>query len=191
VRARRALVVVVALAALAVPAEGLTGSALGAGGSPVDPTLGLARLQGQFLLSGRVTTAVRVRGERAGQRVTRSWGFASPCPVGPCPTLLLVRQRAAGGDSLVLQQRGPGYYTGSGSFYVPLRCGGRTYPAGELVPFSIAVRVMRAAPDAFGTLVATAISARYTNRYRRNLTPCVAVTGHDAALYQGKLVAGG
>ncbi|MBV8952524.1 MAG: hypothetical protein JO179_00210 [Solirubrobacterales bacterium] len=182
--------VVAALGALAMPAGGLTGSALGAGGSPVDPTLGLARLQGQFLLSGRVT-AVRVRGERTGQRVTRSWGFASPCPVGPCPTLLLVRQRVIGGDSLALQQRGPGYYTGSGSFYVPLRCGGRTYPAGELVPFSIAVRVTKATRDASGVLVASAISARYTNRYRRNLTPCVAVTGHDAALYQGQLVTGG
>jgi hypothetical protein len=144
-----------------------------------------ALLQGTFLMSGKVTVAHNVRGERVGDVVTRNWTFTPQCPTAPCPTVQLVRQRATGSDMLTLRQTPSGSYAGTGSFYAALRCSGRVYPRGELIPFKITVRVT----ESTGT-VASAISATYVNRARRNLTPCIGVLGHDSARYEGQLVTG-
>jgi hypothetical protein len=169
--------VLLALAATAAPASAQL--------PPPDPAT--ARLVGQFQLTGKITVASGVRGERAGQRVTRTWTFTPGCRAGACGTITLLRARAAGTDQLVLRRRSPGYYVGSGTFYAPMRCGRRVYKKGAAVPFTIAVRVTGAVLA--GSLnVANTIRATYTNRSRRNLTPCFAVLGHDAAAYQGHVV---
>jgi hypothetical protein len=147
----------------------------------------LARLQGPFLLAGRVTVANNVSGERVGQNVLRTWTFTSSCRTGECATVSMVRPRAGGTDSLVLHLRAPGYYVGQGSFSAPLRCGNQTYRNGEAVPFTITVRVT-AAVVVGGVDAATRVGASYANRSRTNRTPCVAVLGHDAATYHGHLV---
>ena len=151
------------------------------------PTPANARLQGQFNLTGLVTVAENVRGERPGQTVTRTWTFTPTCATGVCSTIALVRSRAAGSDRLVLGLRGPGYYVGTGRFFAPLRCGRRTWRRGSVVPFTISVEVTAAAL-AGSEIVATHIRATYTNRSRSNRTPCVAVLGHDAAVYTGLFV---
>ncbi len=154
-----------------------------AAGAAVPSPLATARLQGQFTVSGRVTVAVNIRGERARQTVVRTWTFAPTCPAGACPEVGLKRTRASGFDLLRLFQTRTGGYSGHGTFYVPLNCGGTTYPKGESVPFTITVHVTAVS----ATGVATAIKATYMNRSRRNLTNCVAVPGHDAATYTGTL----
>lgn len=174
-----------AAGALAAGAAALAG--LPAPAAAQSSPLGTARLAGQFAMSGQVTSAVHVRDERRGQSVRRTWTFTPLCAAGACDQISLLRQRAAGSDRLVLVREGPAHYTGRGSFYVPLRCDGRLYRRGELVPFTIDVRVTHA--TAFGPApAADAINATYTNRSRRNLTPCVAIPGHDAAQYRGQLV---
>jgi hypothetical protein len=155
-----------------------------------DPTLGLARLAGQFELAGRVTVAVRIKGERAGQNVLRTWSFLPRCATGACAIVALVRERASGSDTVTLRRRSPGYYTGSGSFYAPLKCGRNTYRKGLLAPFTVTVTVTKALRDPTGQLVATRVKATYTNRSRRNLTQCVALPGHDAASYHGHVIIG-
>jgi hypothetical protein len=151
-------------------------------------TPGGARLQGTFLLAGKVTVADNIRGEHVGEMVLRAWTFTPRCAAGACRTVTLVRRRSSGSDRLLLSLRGPGYYVGSGSFYAPLRCGSRTYSKGEAAPFTITVRVTAAAISA-GAIVATRVRASYMNRSRTNLTPCVAPPGDDAASYHGHLAA--
>jgi hypothetical protein len=173
-------------AALSTALGLVTASTAAAQGSPGVP-LGSARLVGEFALAGRVTVAHDVKGERVGQRIGRTWTFTPLCAAGACTTIQLVRRRASGVDTLTLNRIGSGDYSGTGIFYAPLRCAGRTYARGESVPFTITVRITAAA--LFGSLdVATRISATYTNRSRRNLTRCVHVPGHDAAVYHGHLV---
>jgi hypothetical protein len=152
------------------------------------PASGVARLQGVFLIAGRVTVAQRIRGEHRGQQVTRMWTFFPTCPTGACGTVVLTRTRSRGTDKVVLRRRTRDNYTGAGSFYAPLRCGSRTYSRGERVPFKITVRITAAAV-AGGTVFATQLRASYDNRSRTNLTPCFAVLGHDSATYTGRLVA--
>lgn len=156
-------------------------------GPALKPSPATARLQGTFLLAGRVTVADDVRGEHRGEAVLRRWTFSSPCAAGPCATVQLVRRRARGTDTVRLRRLSAGYYRGSGRFYAPLRCAKRTYSKGESVPFTIAVRVT-AATVANATVLATGVRASYTNRTRTNLTPCFAVLGHDAATYRGHLM---
>lgn len=168
-----------ATVALAVPA---------AAAAPI-PT-SAARLQGSFQLAGRVTTAVNVRGEHRRDVVQRVWSFLSACPAGPCTHVTLVRKRATGSDKVVLTRRAPGSYDGHGSFTTPLRCAGRTYAAGERVPFTITVRITAASSGPSG-IVAARITATYVNRSRVNLTPCVAFLGHDSARYHGYLIPAG
>jgi len=175
-----ALAAVGAVVAVAVPAGP-------AAGQSSNPLLATARLQGTFHLGGRLTVAAHVLGERVGQAITRNWSFSSFCDTGACPTVTLIRQRAGASDTLTLQRRSPGYYVGYGSFYAPLQCGPTTYSAGERVPFTITVRVTGAYVQN-GSAVANNISATYGNGYRINLTPCVGVLGHDAAVYQGRLI---
>lgn len=145
-----------------------------------------ATLQGTFAMTGGVTVAQHVRQEHVGQRVSRSWTFTPACPSGPCTSVTLLRSRATGTDTLLLTESPSGVYSGSGTFYLPLSCAGHRYHHGERVPFTITVR-RRTTAVVNGTVVVTAVSATYQNRYRRNLTPCVAVLGHDAASYSGTL----
>jgi hypothetical protein len=162
-------------------------TAVAADAAPVDPILAVARLSGTFRLAGRITVASRVRGERVGQTFLRTWTFNPRCRSGACGTITLVRQRSGGHDTVTLRRRSPGYYTGSGSFYVPLGCGGTTYHHGELAAFSVTVRIDGARHDATGAAVATHVTATYNNSSRRNLTPCVDFPGRDAARYHGHL----
>jgi hypothetical protein len=141
--------------------------AASAAAQPVPP------LQGTFQMTGTVTVANHVRGEYVGQVVQRTWTFTPLCPTQPCAAVQLVRQRATGTDTLILNQTGPATYTGAGQFSTPLRCVGRIYSPGQVVPFRITVRVTDT-----GALIAT-----YVNPSRINLTPCIGVLGHDAARY--------
>jgi hypothetical protein len=138
-------------------------------------------------MAGRVTVAKGIKGERRGQRAERAWTFTSACASGPCPTVALVRQRTGGIDRLTLSQRSPGHYTGTSMFYAPLRCGGHDYRRGESVPFTITVTIT-AAQIVDGLDIATQVNAPYRNRARKNRTRCVALPGHDAALYIGLLL---
>jgi hypothetical protein len=175
---RRVLVV-----ALAAGATGAIGAPTAAAQSP---PVAAARLQGTFVLAGRITSAVAVAGERRGQTFTRSWTFTPQCPVGPCTSVLLTRPRAGGTDLVLLSEQSSGHYTGSGQFYAPLRCRGRTNPRGELVPFHISV-VITAAMTAGADVVAGRVNATYINWGRQNLTRCVQPPSHDAASYHGHL----
>jgi hypothetical protein len=176
------------LAALLTTVAFGAGFAVPAAAQPVAPA---TRLAGTFQMSGTVTVAVNVRGEHAGETVQRTWTFTPACPAGPCATVQLVRARAAGTDTLTLTAVAPNVYSGKGRFYVPLRCAGRIYRPGEAVPFRIRVRVTATSPAAGGGTMATAITATYVNRRRLNLTPCLALHGHDAARYTGTLRTGG
>jgi hypothetical protein len=145
-----------------------------------------ARLQGTFALTGRITTAVKVPGEHRGQTISRLWTFTPACSASSCATVRLARRRAGGTDRLSLHRRTPGYYTGAGRFYAPLSCAGVIEQRGEVVPFTITVRITATAPSPSG-VVATRIRATYTNRKRTNLTDCVLPPSHDAASYHGSL----
>ncbi len=173
----------VIMAALAVTA---TLGAVPASAVPVPPG---PRLEGTFLMAGRVSAATRIPGEHVGQTVLRTWTFIASCPVGTCISAVLVRTRGSGRDTLTLRRRSTGSYTGSGRFYAPLRCGAKRYPRGELVPFTITVRIIAATAGPRPT--ATRLRAGYTNRSRTNLTRCVSVLGHDAAAYHGHLLGSG
>jgi hypothetical protein len=153
----------------------------------VNPLIAHARLEGQFLLAGRITKAVNVSGEHQGQTVSRTWTFKPTCAKGACRTVHLTRPRQTGTDRLLLTRSTPGSYKGSGSFYAPLRCGGRTWNRGEFVPFTVTVTVSAALKTRTGTL-ATRVTASYTNRQRFNRTPCVTAPGSDAASYHGHFV---
>jgi hypothetical protein len=186
-----------ALAASAIAAPALAAPALAVGAATpaakaavTDPLVGAARLVGTFELAGRITTAVRVTGEHKGQNVIRRWSFLPACSVGSCRTIGLLRVRSGGSDKVKLTRKRPGYYTGSGSFYAPLKCGGKTYGRGEAVPFTVTVTITGALRDATGALVATRVNATYTNKSRRNLTRCVDFPGHDAASYHGHVLLG-
>ncbi len=170
--------VLLALAALGVPT---------AVDAAVNPLIAHARLKGQFLLAGRITQATNVLGERKGQTVLRTWTFTPGCAKGACRTVHLTRPRQTGTDRILLTRTTPGSYRGSGSFYAPLRCGGRTWNRGESVPFTVSVTVSAALKMRAGT-VATRVTATYTNRQRFNHTPCVTAPSSDAASYHGHLV---
>ena len=144
-----------------------------------------ALLTGTFQMSGRVTVAHNVRGEQVGQVVTRTWTFTPECSAAPCDAVQLVRGRADGTDSVMLQRTHTGSYAGAGVFYAPLRCSGRIYPHGQEIPFRITVRV-----TATNGTAASTIDATYVNRERTNLTPCIGVLGHDSARYVGLLAPG-
>jgi hypothetical protein len=164
---------IVALCAFAVP-----GSALAR-----------IRLEGVFAMRGRVTSDHAVPGEHVGEKVARTWAFLPLCPAGQCRTEELVRSRAAGEDKLRLHRkaRAFGHWTGEGSFFAPLRCGGRVYRRGERVFFRITVRITGAAVTD-GTLLANSLKATYKSYRRTNRTRCVTALGHDAAVYTGTLM---
>ena len=146
-----------------------------------------ARLQGTWSVNGRVTRADGVRGEHKGQRVRRSWTFESTCPLGPCRTVRLSRERSLRQvDRLVLSRAAARRYVGHGRFYVRLRCGGRTYPRGGVAYVTVRLSITRAA-TVQSTPFATAIRAAYTNPRRVNRTPCPGGLGRDAGTYSGTL----
>ncbi len=146
-----------------------------------------ARLEGGYILKGRVTVATAVRGEHVGEHLTRRWTFTPTCSIGSCPRVGLTRGRRGAAHELVLRRVAPGRYRGSGVFYRPLRCGRRLYQRGEKAPFTIRVRIT-AAVDFDGVIVATAIHARYVNRKRINLTRCVLPPARESAVYRGHLI---
>lgn len=180
---RRALLAAAVLLAIAAAGASAAGALAQAPPAPA----AAARLQGSFRLAGQVTVADHIRGEHAGENVTRIWTFTPLCPAGPCQTVVLVRHRHAGTDVTTLVQRSPGLYSGQGSFPAALRCGRRRYPRGERVPFTITVNIDSAVIQN-GIIVADRVSATYVNPVRINRTPCVAVLGHDAATYHGHLI---
>jgi hypothetical protein len=183
-----AAVVPVACGAVAAPISDASAAASAPGAAPTpNPLIAQARLVGQFLLAGRVTAAVRIPGEHRGQTVSRTWVFSPVCRSGPCAQITLTRQRGRSFDRLALSQTAPGSYSGQGSFYAPLRCGGTTFAKGVRVPYTITVTITAAAASDFGVL-ATRVNATYLNRRRINLTRCVGVLGHDAANYHGHIV---
>jgi hypothetical protein len=173
--------------AAAIAAGVALGAAAVAAAAPPAP-VAAARLQGSFLLAGRVTDAVDVRSERVGQLVRRTWTFTSGCVAGACTAVDLARARATGTDVLTLRRTGPGAYAGNGSFDSPLLCAGKLYPQGQKVPFTITVQVTRAS-QVGSVAVATRIDASYRSRRRINRTPCVVAPSHDAARYHGRLAA--
>ena len=84
---------------------------LAAGGSP---DAGSARLQGSFVMKGKVTRADGVRGEHEGQHVKRTWSFNSKCNGGACANVVLHKRRGGGHtDKLVLHRTSPGVYFAS------------------------------------------------------------------------------
>ncbi|MDQ2895710.1 MAG: hypothetical protein M3Y09_08690 [Actinomycetota bacterium] len=155
----------------------------------VSPEIAAARLQGNYAVSGVVTQAVGVAGEHRGQQVQRTWSFISPCATGACPVLGLHRQRESGTDPLFLRQVSPGRYTGAGIFAAPVRCHGRPYRQGSVVPYTITLTITTAAPQPDGSILATGFSAAYRNRGRIGHTRCYSPPSYDSARYLGVPVA--
>jgi PKD repeat protein len=145
-----------------------------------------ARITTTYVMQGQVIAAVRVRGEHRGQRVRRRWTFQGlGCSDGACPRLSLRRQRSAHRyDRLTLTRVAVGSYAGSGRFYAGLRCRGRRYAHGLVVPYRITVQVARVVPVQ-GIAFAAQLTASYTNLRRIDRTPCPVGPSHDAARYAG------
>lgn len=145
-----------------------------------------ARIASTFAMDGHITTAVRVRGEHRGQRVSRRWTFTGVGCVGSvCPTLTLRRQRSAHHfDRLTLTRVGVGSYAGSGRFTSALRCRGRRIPRGLVVPYTVRVQVTQVVAIE-GNVFASRLLATYTNRRRIDRTRCPIGPSHDAAQYTG------
>jgi PKD domain len=145
-----------------------------------------ARISTTFTMHGQIVTAVRVRGERSGQSVTRRWTFTGlGCAGSVCQRLSLSRQRSADRfDHLTLSRVGLGSYAGSGRFSSALRCRGRRYPHGLVVPYTISVQVTQVVPIE-GIAFASQLSAVYINRRRIDRSPCPIGPSHDAADYIG------
>jgi PKD domain len=145
-----------------------------------------ARISSTYVMHGRILTAVRVRGEHRGQSITRRWTFTGlECASSVCRQLRLRRQRSAHRvDQLTLSRVGVGSYAGRGRFSSGLRCRGRRYPHGLVVPYTIRVQVSRVV-RVEGIGFAGRLSAVYTNRRRLDHTPCPLGPSHDAARYTG------
>ena len=144
-----------------------------------------ARVQGTWTMNGKVTRADNVRGERKGQKVKRSWTFTPSCSSGACSKVGLRRERSSKQfDKLTLRRSGSSY-SGSGKFYVRLRCNGKTYKRGGIAYYTIKVRATKSS-TVQGKSFATAISASYNNTKRVNKTPCAGSIGRDAGSYSGK-----
>ena len=145
-----------------------------------------ARISTAYAMQGRITAAVRVSGERVGQLVTRRWTFTGlGCSGSVCPRLSLRRQRSANHyDRLTLSRVGVGSYAANGRFYSGLRCRGRRYPRGLVVPYRITVQVAQAVAVE-GVAFAARLTATYTNLRRIDRTRCPIGPSHDAARYTG------
>ncbi len=150
-----------------------------------------ARVSAAFVMRGRITTAVRVKGERRGQRIARQWTLTGEnCARNSCRRLVLTRERSAGQfDHLVLARTGVGRYAGNGLFFAALECRGAIYPQGQKVPYRVTVAVTHAVTIQ-GTAFATALTATYTNARRIDRTICPTGPSHDAATYSGTATPG-
>ena len=145
------------------------------------------RITTTYVMNGRIVTAVRgVRGEHQGQSVTRRWTFTGVgCSRSTCRRLRLRRQRGANRfDRLTLARVGVGSHVGSGRFSAALRCRGRRYPHGLVVPYTIRVDVAQVVPIE-GIAFASQLTASYRNRRRIDRTRCPIGPSHDAAQYVG------
>ncbi len=170
-----------------VAAAALTGVMMVAGAAPARAAgVADARISTTYLMHGRIVTAVRVQGEHRGQSITRRWTFRGlGCRGNVCRRLSLRRQRSANRfDRLTLLRIGVGTYAGSGRFASALRCRGRRYPRGLVVPYTIRVQVTQVVPVE-GIGFAGQLSAVYINRRRIDHTRCPLGPSHDAAQYIG------
>ena len=172
------------LAALTI--AGLAGAAAARAAAPGSAAAVDARVVSTFVMSGRIVTAVRVRGEHPGQLITRRWEFSGQrCAGNVCSRLALRRERSAHRFSrIVLTRVAVGRYLGRARFYAALRCRGRLYPRGEVVPYRITVRITRATPVE-SIAFASQLAASYTNTRRIDRTRCPLGPSHDAAVYTG------
>ncbi|WP_249010103.1 hypothetical protein [Conexibacter sp. DBS9H8] len=139
-------------------------------------------------MSARVTVAVNVRGEHAGERIRRVWVITGTgCGSLGCARLRVRRALGAGREATVwLAARRSGVYEGRGSFFVALRCLGRVDRHGSRVPYTLSLWVTRSV--FVGSIrYATAIGARYLNRSRTDMTRCPLGPSHDAGVYTGTL----
>jgi PKD domain len=146
-----------------------------------------ARVSGAFSMRARVTVAVNVRGEHAGELLTRRWVITPrSCRGDVCRSLVLERQRGGHRYSrLTLHRVGAGRYAGAGSFFVGLSCEGRVYVHGSRAPYRIALRIV-AATTVGGVRFARRIAATYVNPSRSDATQCPLGPSHDAARYTGQ-----
>jgi len=145
-----------------------------------------ARLDGTFAMRGTITYVDHVYGERRGQHVARKWVFRAGCRTGICSRVRLARQRSGRRitDVLWLRRVAAGTYSGTGHFWIALRCAGRVIKHGGRAREKIVVRVRR--KEIVGTTpFATALSATYANPIRINRTACPGGIGQDAARYTG------
>jgi PKD domain len=147
-----------------------------------------ARVHGTFSMRARVTAAVNVRGERAGEVLRRRWLItSSDCRRNICRRLHLDRQRSDHRYSRVtLLRTGAGRYTGTGAFEIALSCQGRVSPHGSRAVYSITLRIT-AATTVGGIRFARRIAATYVNRKRSDTTRCPLGPSHDAARYRGRV----
>ncbi len=135
---------------------------------------------------GTITYARNVYGERRGQHVERSWVFSAACRTAVCARVRLVRERSGqrAEDVVSLHRVAVGTYSGTGRFWVALRCAGQVVSHGGLARERIVVRI-RGARTVGTTRFATALTASYQNPIRINLTRCPGGIGQDAASYTG------
>jgi hypothetical protein len=154
---------------------------------PIVPT-SKAVLTGTFVMHGRITVAVGVRGERPGETITRAWAFfPQSCRTGSCQRVVLRRERSAGTHTTItLRRDASGTYRGAGAFDAPLRCLGRTYPRGETALYAVSVRIKQAIV-VNDVRFAETITATYLNSRRIDHTICPLGPSHDAARYTGTL----
>ena len=164
-------------------------SATAAFGSGHSPRVSDIRLEGSFAMSGTLTAAENVYGERRGEHVRRTWRFFPRCVSGPCGRVTLKRRRSGRHilDVVGLVRHGPALYVGRGKFWIALTCAGAVVRHGGLASETITVRVVGTATVGT-TRVATRLRATYTNPSRTNLTRCPGGIGHDAASYHGRRV---
>ncbi len=150
------------------------------------PDAGSARLQGSFVMKGKVTRADGVRGEHTGKRVKRTWSFNSKCNGAACANVVLHKRRGGGHtDKLILHRTSPGMYSGKGRFYFPIRCAGVVDNRGGEVRFKVTVRI-RQTTSIQGKPFASKLSAKYENPKRINHTECQGQSlGRDGARYTG------
>lgn len=174
-----------------MPSNGLRALGVALGVALALPATALAahdvRVAGTFRMSARVTTAVNVAGEHAGDRYVRQWTVTPEnCTGNRCERLALVREHSNHTfDHVTLRRRAPGVFAGSAAFYAPLRCEGRVYPRGSRVPFSVTLTAT-AGQSVDGLRFARSIRATYLNRHRTNRTPCFFRPGHDAGSYRSE-----
>jgi len=158
-------------------------------GAPAAPAAGDPHVVGTFAMSGVVTKAYNVRGEYRGQRVKRTWLFKAICSVpASCERLVVTRVRGPGmSDTITLRRVSTGLYKGTGTYAIPLECGGEQLPAGGSGRYSLAVHI-RKSQRVQKVRFATRIAADYKSLSRVNHTRCPGLLGADAASYRGRAV---